>query len=109
MSVVWKRSCEWVQLEEWNLSLRSCMLSPHCIETLPFRKLFHPIMVCALNALSTFARSEGDVTVGRLWFIFDTVAMPARMVSHTGRVTCNFWRDWNIVSNEDLRDFLIFL
>jgi hypothetical protein len=61
------------------------MMSPHCNETLPFRKLYHPILVCASYALSIFTRSAGDVIVGRVWFALDTVAMPARMVSHTGR------------------------
>jgi hypothetical protein len=79
---------------------------PYCVETLPFRKLCHPIVVCASNALSTFARSPGDVIFGRLWFTLDTVAMPARIVSHTGRGICNFWRVWNRVSSEDLRDLL---
>ena len=83
------------------------MMSPHCVETLPFRKLCHPILVCALIALSTFAPIEGDVIVGRLWFTLDTIAMPALIVSHTGRGACNFWREWNRVSSEDLRDFLI--
>ena len=61
------------------------MMSPHCIEILPFRKLCHPILVCALYALSIFAPSAGDVIDGRLWFVLDTVAMPALMVSQTGR------------------------
>ena len=82
------------------------MMSPHCVDTLPLRKLCHPILVCALYALLVFARSAGDVIVGRLWFTLDTVAMPARIVSHTGRGICNFRRIWNRVSNEDLRVFL---
>ena len=60
------------------------MMSPHCVEILPFRKLCHPILVCASYALSIFALSEGDVIDGRLWFVLDTVAMPALMVSQTG-------------------------
>ena len=42
--------------------------------------------VCAVD----FSRSSGDVIVGRLWITLDTVAMPAQMVSHTGRGVCIF-------------------
>ena len=80
------------------------MMSPHCVEILPFRKLCHPILVCAPYALSIFAPSEGDAIVGRLWFTLDIVVMPDLMVSHTGRGICNFLRDWNRVSSEVLRD-----
>ena len=85
------------------------MMSPHFVEIRPFKKLFHPILVCALYALSIFALSEGDAMVGRLWFCLDTVAMPALMVSHTGRGICSFWRVWNRVSNDALRDVFICL
>ena len=80
------------------------MMSPHCVEIRPFRKLCHPILVCASYALLIFAPSEGDAIVGRLWFTLDMVAMPALMVSHTGRGICSLLRDWNRVSSEVLRD-----
>ena len=85
------------------------MMSPRCVEILPFRKLCHPILVCASYALSIFAPSEGDAIVGRLLFCLDTVAMPALMVSHTGRGIWSFRRVWNRVSNEALRDVFICL
>ena len=71
---------------------------------LPFRKLCHPILVCASYALLIFAPSAGDAIVGRLWFALDTVAMPALMVSQTVRGICNLLRDWKRVSSEALRD-----
>ena len=83
------------------------MMSPHCVETQPIRKLYHLLLVCASYALSIIARSEGDAIVGRLWFTLDTVAMPALMRSHTGRGICNLLRDWNRVSSEVLRDVLL--
>ena len=85
------------------------MMTLHCVEIVPFRKFCHPILVCALYAPLNFAQSAGDVIVGRLWFTLDMVAMPALMVSHTGRGTCKFWRDGNRGFNEDLRYFLICL
>ena len=85
------------------------MMSPHCDEIRPFRKLCHPILVCASYALFNFARSEGDAMVGRLWFCLETVAMPALMVSHTGRGICSFCKVWNRVSIEALRDVFICL
>ena len=40
------------------------------------------ILVCALYALSIFALNDGDMIDGRLWFMLDTVAMPALMVTY---------------------------
>ena len=65
-------------------------MSPHCVEILTFRKLCHPILVCASYALSICAPSEGDMIDGRLWFVLDTIALSALMVSQTGRGICNF-------------------
>ena len=81
-------------------------MSPHCVEILPFRKLCHPILVCALYALSIFAQSTGDAIVGRLWFSLDTVEIPSMMLSHTGSGICSLLRDFNRVSSEALREVL---
>ena len=59
-------------------------MSPHYVKIMPFRKLCHPILVCASYALSIFALRDGDMIDGRLWFVLDMVAMPALMVSQSG-------------------------
>ena len=46
------------------------MMSPDCVEILPFRKLCHPILVCASYVLSIFAPSEGDAIVGAIVVYF---------------------------------------
>ena len=85
------------------------MMSPFCVETLTFRKLFHTILVFSSNAFSTFALSEGNVIVGRWWYTLEILAMPAQMVIHTSNGTFSALRDWYMVSIDILRICLICL